>query len=404
MNNQILTNIKGHYFAKIKKNKLIISSLSVLQNSLSTQDKIQDLRKENKFLKKNYKLDKKRINDQNNSLLKKAIVDKKKLQEILRSQKTQLPFGEYIEKRKEYNFLVNKIKEIKIKKQKDIYGNAQNQTKNKKLIFYGKIALLIFILFLFLLPFWLIMTFSTKTSIDSVTTNAFVPSFNGGAKINYQEAMEALDIWNSIITTLFLTIVSNILILFFSSMAAWQLVRSQTWYSKILFYFFVIAMILPFQAIMIPMLVQFRKSNLTSVWGTVVAYMGFGMALSIFVLHGFLKNVPVALEESATISGMNPFQVFFKVVLPLLRTTFVTILVLNVMWIWNDYLLPSLLLNSSYGPQTLQIKLIRTLVSSVSSDLKAISAGVTILVIPPIIYFIFAQKKMISGITHGSIK
>ena len=406
--NKPKTNIKNYYDHKIFNNKNLIKSLALISNNNEVKIEIEILKIQNKNLKQNYKFHKKEIFKKNKKEVKQVKILIKEYRDLLKNKKNTLNSKSFNKLKNEYENIKIRQKSIKLKKYLSIYGTSNSKTFSERSSQLLKIMFIIILLVLFMIPFWTAISFSTKTSVEAADTSlfsSFKPAFNEGAKENYALALKNLRFWNSMVTTLVITVISNFLILFFASMAAWQLVRSQKWWSKLIFYIFLTAMILPFQAIMLPLISQMQKTQLRStILGTIVSYIGFGMALSIFMMHGFLKTIPRVLEESAAISGMGSFRIFFFVVLPLLKNTFITILVLNIMWIWNDYLLPSLMLNDEYGPQTLQVRLVDSLVSATTQDLKSISAGVVILVIPPIIYFTFAQKKMISGITSGAIK
>ena len=147
----------------------------------------------------------------------------------------------------------------------------------------------------------------------------------------------------------------KVLILLVSSMAAWVMVRYKTKVSKVLFLVFSAALLIPFQCVMLPLVDVMSKLHLMNRPGLIFMYIGFGCSMSIVLFHGFIKNIPVELEEAATIDGCNMFQTFFLIVLPLLKGIMATVAVINVMWIWNDFLLPSLIINKN-GMQTLPLR------------------------------------------------
>ncbi|WP_240532063.1 carbohydrate ABC transporter permease [[Mesomycoplasma] collis] len=231
---------------------------------------------------------------------------------------------------------------------------------------------------------------------------AFPDSYNGS---NYQRAFSALRFSESFFISIFITIVSNLTIIFFSSICAWQLARSKKLISKIIFYCFLITIIVPFQAIMLPLISVMGRIYFLNIFGLIFMYTGFGLSMSIFMMHGFLSNIPLSLEEVAKIEGYNPFKVYFKIIIPLLRPIIATILIINTIWIWNDFLLPFLVyLSNSKQPTTTIVRLREGLIGTFQTDFTAIMAGLTILVVPIIIFFIIMQKHIISGITNGSIK
>jgi raffinose/stachyose/melibiose transport system permease protein len=207
-----------------------------------------------------------------------------------------------------------------------------------------------------------------------------------------------------------ITSVSLILIGIFSAMAAWVLVRNKSIYSKIIFFLFLSGLVIPFQVVMLPLvrLLQDIK-NVTgiqmkeTVHGIILTYIGFGAPLSVFMFYGFMKSVPLEIEEAAIIDGCNQRQVFFKVVFPILKPVFVTMLVLNGLWIWNDYLLPVLVLGIKNEVQTLPLS-VGVLAGLYDKDWPLILTQVILAAIPLLILFFFVQKHIIKGMTSGAIK
>ncbi|HLO12422.1 MAG TPA: carbohydrate ABC transporter permease [Pseudoneobacillus sp.] len=254
---------------------------------------------------------------------------------------------------------------------------------------------------LFLIPFYFVLINSVKGFADILIDAAAWPKeflFS-----NYQKVWEIINFpkafWNSLIITVF----SNIGLVVISSMAAWKMVRTPGKLSKILFIFFVAAMVIPFQTVMIPLMKLGGTIGLTnSIPGLVIMYFGFGVPLSLFLYHGFVKTVPVEIEESARIDGCSQFGVFWRIVFPLLKPITVTVVILNTLWIWNDYLLPLLVL------QDAELRTIPLATSSFFAQytkqwdmgLAALVLGIT----PVIIFFLFLQKHIIKGIASGSIK
>ena len=196
----------------------------------------------------------------------------------------------------------------------------------------------------------------------------------------------------------------------FSSMAAWVLVRTKTRYSKAIFFLFLSGLVIPFQVVMLPLVRLLQDiTNLTgipmkeTVHGIVLAYIGFGAPLSVFMFYGFIKSVPLEIEEAAIIDGCNQRQVFFRVVFPILKPIFVTMLVLNGLWIWNDYLLPVLVLGVKNPVQTLPLS-VGVLAGLYTKDWPLILTQVILAAIPLLILFLFVQKHIIKGMTSGAIK
>lgn len=211
-------------------------------------------------------------------------------------------------------------------------------------------------------------------------------------------------------SSLIITVVSLILIMYVASMAAWVLARNKTNWSNIIFMVFVAAMIIPFQVVMLPMLSNFRNVSdliglpfLNSYFGIIFAYIGFGGSLSIFIIHGFVKGIPMALEESAMLDGCTKEKVFFVIIFPMLKPVRVTVLILNGMWIWNDFLLPSLLLGMNGKIKTLPVA-VTSFVGSYVKQWDLILSASFLAMLPILILFIFAQKFIVKGMIEGSIK
>jgi raffinose/stachyose/melibiose transport system permease protein len=254
---------------------------------------------------------------------------------------------------------------------------------------------------LFLIPFYFVFINSVKPFAAILIDAAAWPEefmFSNYAKvwdiINFPRAF-----WNSLV----ITAASNIGLVVISSMAAWKMVRTPGKFSKILFVIFVSAMVIPFQTVMIPLMKLGGALNLTnSIPGLVIMYFGFGVPLSLFLFHGFVKTVPVEIEESAMIDGCSQFGVFWRIVFPLLKPITVTVIILNTLWIWNDYLLPLLVL------QDAELRTIPLAASSFFAQYtKQWDMGLAALVLgiaPIIVFFLFLQKHIIKGIASGSIK
>ncbi|MBG9545789.1 carbohydrate ABC transporter permease [Cytobacillus firmus] len=254
---------------------------------------------------------------------------------------------------------------------------------------------------IFLIPFYFVFINSVKGFADILIDAAAWPQeflFSNYLKvwdiINFPRAF-----WNSLI----ITVISNIGLVVISSMAAWKMVRTPGKFSKILFVLFVSAMVIPFQTVMIPLMKLGGTLNLTnSIPGLIIMYFGFGVPLSLFLYHGFIKTVPIEIEESARIDGCSQFGVFWRIVFPLLKPITVTVVILNTLWIWNDYLLPLLVL------QDAELRTIPLATSSFFAHytkqwdmgLAALVMGIT----PVIIFFLFLQRHIIKGIAQGSIK
>lgn len=263
-----------------------------------------------------------------------------------------------------------------------------------------------------LAPFLLVVLNSAKTSADIVISPISLPKNWGQFFTNMTNVIhnQSFNYWSSFFSSLFITAVSLILLTVCSSMAAWVLVRNKTKWSNFIFMLFVSAMVIPFQVVMLPLLSTFRELSsflginmLQSYKGIIFAYLGFGGSMSVFILHGFVKGVPYELEEAAWIDGCSPEGTFFRIIFPLLRPVQVTVLILNGIWIWNDYLLPSLMLGLNGNIKTLPVA-VSSFVGSFVKQWDLILSAAFLAMIPIIILFLFAQKQIIQGMVDGAIK
>lgn len=270
----------------------------------------------------------------------------------------------------------------------------------------------ILITIVMLAPFLLVVLNSAKTSADIVISPISLPKNWGQFFTNMTNVIhnQSFNYWNSFFSSLFITAVSLILLTVCSSMAAWVLVRNKTKWSNFIFMLFVSAMVIPFQVVMLPLLSTFRELSsflginmLQSYKGIIFAYLGFGGSMSVFILHGFVKGVPYELEEAAWIDGCSPEGTFFRIIFPLLRPVQVTVLILNGIWIWNDYLLPSLMLGLNGNIKTLPVA-VSSFVGSFVKQWDLILSAAFLAMIPIIILFLFAQKQIIQGMVDGAIK
>ena len=248
----------------------------------------------------------------------------------------------------------------------------------------------------------------------------FVNSFKGQAEIvkspislpkkwsfeYLATAWDKVNIVSGLINTLIITVSAVALIVIISSLAAWVMVRSKSKFSTILFLGFTSAMLIPFQSVMYPLLSIFENLGLKNTFGLILMYGGFGLSMSVFLYHGFLKSVPKSLEEAAVIDGANIFQLFFKIVFPLVKSTTVTVIILNSMWIWNDYLLPFLVIGNNNTGRTLTLELYFAKMQSgqFGNPWELIFPAVFIAMIPIIVLFLCLQKHFVRGVADGAVK
>ncbi|MVX66822.1 ABC transporter permease subunit [Clostridium chromiireducens] len=260
-------------------------------------------------------------------------------------------------------------------------------------------------LIIYIIPFYLMFINSFKTRREIFADTTGLPSvFNIS---NYTDAAARMDFLHAFTNSIIITVFSVGLIVLFSSMAAWTLVRDESKKSKVIFYLFVSGMVVPFQAVMLPLIKWMSQISfgpfkmLGTHYGIIFMYIGFGAAMSVFLYHGFIKGIPKEVEEAAIIDGCSKWKTYTKVVLPLLKSTTVTVAVLNSIWIWNDFLLPFLTINGKINTIPLAMN---NFFGAFSKQWELAMAALIMAVIPIIIFYFFVQKQIIAGIVQGSIK
>ena len=269
----------------------------------------------------------------------------------------------------------------------------------------GEIITIVFVtvlLVLFLFPLFMALNNSFKTLLD-IIDNAFAfPTYLSFD--NYVNAFHAMNFPTAFMNTLIVTVASVAVLIFFPPMTAHLFLRKNWKINKIMFYLMVAAMIIPFQSIMIPLVSIYGGLGvLNNRWILVYFYLAFGTPLSVFIYHGFLKSIPEEIEEAARIDGCNIFQNFFVIVYPLLKPITATVMILNVLWIWNDYLLPFLILNPFPNLRTLPLATF-SFYGTHTANYGLLLAALVMTVIPILILYVFLQKYIHSGIIQGAIK
>lgn len=266
----------------------------------------------------------------------------------------------------------------------------------------------IFVVFMFLfymMPFILVIINSLKRKVNIVKNPLMLIDDKGVQLVNYVKAFTEMDFGTAFFNSILITGVSVFLILLCSSMTAYLFVRTNWLACRIFFALIVAYMVVPFQVIMIPLVSIYGNifGILNSRATLIFMNLGFGTGMAIFMCHGFIKtNVPMALEEAAKIDGCIRLQIFFKVVLPLMKPILSTITILNTLGLWNDYLLPNLVLGKK-ALYTLPLA-IRTFYGTFSNDLGKIMAALVMIVAPIIVVYIFLQKYIIGGVVAGAVK
>jgi raffinose/stachyose/melibiose transport system permease protein len=265
------------------------------------------------------------------------------------------------------------------------------------------IIILLVVSLAFITPILLVLMNSFKSKLFVVNTPFVFPdagSFMGLR--NYIEGVKATGFFRAALWSLFITVFSVGVIVLFSAMTAWFITRSSDIFSKGLYFAFVFAMIVPFQMVMFPLTKVANLLHLDNPVGILLIYLGFGAGQSVFLFSGFVKSVPIAVEEAAIIDGCNPVRTFFSVVLPMLTPIAITVSILNTMWIWNDFLLPNLVIGSEYRTIPVAVQYLRGGYGSI--DMGYMMAVIVLAVIPIIVFYFACQKYIIQGVTAGSVK
>ncbi len=209
--------------------------------------------------------------------------------------------------------------------------------------------------------------------------------------------------WNSVKYSVVITVLSTALILIGTSMAAWYIARVDSPFCKALYFLCVFSMVVPFQMVMFTLSNTADQLKLNTPWTIPVVYLGFGAGLAIFMFVGFVKSIPLEIEEAAAIDGCGPLRTFFSVVLPMLKPTMISVGILEIMWVWNDYLLPYLVLDlEKYRTITIHIQYLKGSYGTV--DLGATMALILLAIIPVIIFYLTCQKHIIKGVAAGAVK
>lgn len=220
---------------------------------------------------------------------------------------------------------------------------------------------------------------------------------------NYKEAINGYDLLQAVFITVFITVVSVAVILICTSMCAWFITRIKNRVTKAIYILCIFSMVVPFQMVMFTLSKIANILGLTTPWGIVIIYLGFGAGLAVFMFCGFVKSIPKEIEEAAMIDGCTPLQTFFRVVLPIMKPTYISVGILETMWIWNDFLLPYLVLDiNKYKTLSIAIQYMKGSYGRV--DMGAIMAALILAVIPVIIFYLSCQKHIIKGVAAGAVK
>lgn len=270
---------------------------------------------------------------------------------------------------------------------------------------------LLLLAILFLYPIFVVLMNSFKSKLYIATQPFSFPTFLPEGKnaatfvglTNYINGIVKTNFMKAFGYSAFITVFSVGLIVLFTAMTAWYITRVKSAVSSTLYYLFVFSMIVPFQMVMFSMSKVASMLHLDNPVGILLLYLGFGSGLSVFMFSGFVKSIPLDIEEAATIDGCNPIQIFFRIVFPILKPTAITVAILNAMWVWNDYLLPLLVIGNDY--KTIPVAVQGVLTGSYGSkDMGSLMAMLVISIIPIIIFYLSCQKHIIKGVVAGAVK
>lgn len=263
---------------------------------------------------------------------------------------------------------------------------------------------LVLLSIIFLFPLYLVLINSFKSKFNIIGDPFKFPNEETFVGLeNYVNGIQSSGIIGAFIRTTIITIGSVLAIVVFTSMTAWYITRVKTKLNKVIYYIFLFSMIVPFQMVMFTMTDVCYRIGFNSVLGVIPVYLGFGSGLSVFMFSGFVKSLPREIEEAAMIDGCSPIKTFFYVIFPILKPTAITVAILNAMWIWNDFLLPYLLLGST--DKTLSVAIQLTMQGAYGAiDWGGFMSMLVLAIIPIIIFYLFSQKYIIKGVIDGAVK
>lgn len=264
---------------------------------------------------------------------------------------------------------------------------------------------LTFVSVLYMYPIVMVLMNSLKVETAITTAGAFSPptaeTFAGLS--NYVNAIASKGFLQSFGYTLFITVSSVGLILLCCSMCAWYITRVNSLLSRVMYYLCVFSMVVPFQMVMFTLSQTADRLRLNTPWNICVIYLGFGAGLAVFMFCGFMRSIPIEVEEAAMIDGCNPLQTYFHVVFPILRPTMISVGILEAMWVWNDYLLPTLVLNiQKYRTISMLIQYFRGSYGRV--EMGPMMACIMLTIFPIIVVYLLCQKHIIKGVVAGAVK
>ena len=278
---------------------------------------------------------------------------------------------------------------------------VDNNKSVKNLI---RFSILVILTVVFIFPILLVLMNSFKSRLYVSTIPFAFP--RGDMYVgfeNYINGVTSSGFVVAFLRSVWITVAGVLLIVVATSMCAWYIARVKSKFCRILYYMFTFSMIVPFQMVMYTMTFVVNRMNFDNVFGILFVYLGFGAGLTVFMFTGFVKSIPLEVEEAATIDGCTPLQTYFQIVFPMLKPTAITVAILQAMWIWNDYLLPYLVLGSDHKTVPVAIQLAMQGAYG-STDYGGFMAMLVLTIIPIIIFYISSQKYIIRGVIAGAVK
>ena len=287
----------------------------------------------------------------------------------------------------------------------------RNNRKNQKIKTrmrgrdWVKFVILIVVAIAVLAPIFLVLMNSFKGKAFISTEPFAWPNADSFAGLdNYLGGIEKINFFTAFGVSLFITVFSVAFIVLCTSMCVWFIVRVKAWYTSLLYLLCAFSMIVPFQMVMYPMTQVANMLFLDNMFGIIFIYLGFGAGLSVFMFTGFCKSIPLEIEEAAMIDGCGTLRTYFMIVFPILKPTAITVAILNTMWIWNDYLLPTLILGSDPNIRTLPMAIQYLRGGYGAIDMGAMMAMIVLAIIPVVIFYLTCQKYIIKGVVAGAVK
>ena len=290
---------------------------------------------------------------------------------------------------------------VQTKKSDAALEKAHRRSTGQNVLF----GLLIVLVLVWVIPLVFVLVNSFKGNIFISNEPFSLPTSKSSVGLdNYATGLALSGFASAMGWSLFITVGSVVVIVFLTAMTAYYITRIKTWWTSMIYYAFAFSMIAPFQMVMFPTVKVADMLGLATPWGMIVLYLGFGGGLSVFLFAGFIKSIPMEIEEAAYMDGCSPLQTYFKVVMPLLKPTAVTVAILNAMWVWNDFLLPNLVIGQDERYKTIPIVIQALTGSNGNKDLGAQMAMLVFAIVPIVAFYLFGQKHIIEGVAAGAVK